>query len=268
MADASTADQTLAGKWPIRDMVGLVRSMIDEVECHVFQKESLPEELVQGLYGAIDNIEAEVIRRRAALSLVRNQISGGQVFPEALTQKDDNDLEGSLAEKHGSDNSQNPDEENANKDSQPVVVDKQDTLGSLQDNIKAIQSVILFRMNNSMLSETSTTTSMVSFSILEEEMEILDGLLGHVTGSFKPSHDQSAELLQTKLMALPTLLSALFNMEIREAAEKGSDIDEKNMMDMVMENQKRTNVLRDIEGIANQVKTSCEAFKRMMESSN
>lgn len=263
MANASTADQTLAGKWPIRDMVGLVRSMVDEVECHVFQKESLPEELVRGLYDAINNIEAEVIRRRAALSLVQNQISGGQVLPEALTPKD-NDLEVSSAEKQESSDFQNLEEESAKKDSRPVVMDKQDTLDSLQDNIKAIQSVILFRMNNSMLSETSTTTNMVSFSILEEEMEILDGLLGHVTGS----HDQSAELLQTKLTALPTLLGALFNMEIREAAEQGSDIDEKNMMYMVMENQKRTNVLRDIEGIANKVKTSCEAFKKMLQESS
>lgn len=264
MANASTADQTLAGKWPIRDMVGLVRSMVDEVECHVFQKESLPEELVRGLYDAINNIEAEVIRRRAALSLVQNQISGGQVLPEALTPKDNNDLEVSSAEKHEPSDYQNLDEEDAKNDSRLAVVDKHDTLDSLQDNIKAIQSVILFRMNNSMLSETSTTTNMVSFSILEEEMEILDGLLGHVTGS----HDQSAELLQTKLTALPTLLGALFNMEIREAAEQGSDIDEKNMMNMVMENQKRTNVLRDIEGIANKVKTSCEAFKKMLESSS
>lgn len=264
MADASTADQTLAGKWAIRELVGLVSSMIDEVECHVLQQESLPEELVQGLYKTITNIEAEIIRRRAALSLIQDQISGGQVLPDTPTQED-NDLEDSLAEKHGFNDSQNLDGDNAKRNSRPVVVDKQDTLKSLQDNIKAIQSVILFRMNDSMLSKTSTTSSMVSFSILEEEMEILDGLLGHVLGS---SLDQSAELLETKLMALPTLLSALFNMEIKEAAERGSDIGEENMMDMVMENQKRTNVLRDIDGIANQVKTSCEAFKKVLGDSS
>lgn len=150
--------------------------------------------------------------------------------------------------------SHNLEGQSTNKDSQPTEADKHDMLDSLQDNIKAIQSIILLRMNNSMSSKARSTSSMVSFSILEEEMKILDGLLERVTGSYNPPHDENGDGLETKLMALPTQLSALFNMEIREAAQEDSDIDEKMMMDMVVENQKRTSVLRHIELVANKVK--------------
>jgi hypothetical protein len=240
--------------------------MIDKVECHVLLKESLPEGLVQGLYETINNIEAEILSRRPALSLVQNQIEGcdtgtvpsqsewaQHVLPVNTTQKDNN-LGSSLAANQGCTESWYLERQDANEDSRPVVADKQGALDSLHDNIKAIQAVVLFRMSDSMASKTSRTSSMVSFSILEEEMEILDGLSKHVTGSYKPPDDQSGDLLEIKLIALPTLLNALFNMEIREAVEQGSDIDDNAMMNMVMENQKRTNVLRDIDGIANRVK--------------
>ncbi|KAH8752987.1 hypothetical protein F5883DRAFT_651143 [Diaporthe sp. PMI_573] len=266
MSYTSTTDGLLGGNWSVGDMVTLVRSMIDKVECHVLLKESLPEGLVQGLYETINNIEAEILSRRAALSLVQNQIEGcdtetvssqsewaQHVLPVNTTQKDNN-LGSSLAANQGCTESRYLERQDANEDSRPVVADKQGALDSLHDNIKAIQAVVLLRMSDSMASKTSRTSSMVSFSILEEEMEILDGLSKHVTGSYKPPDDQSGDLLEIKLMALPTLLNALFNMEIREAVEQGSDIDDNAMMTMVMENQKRTNVLRDIDGIANRVK--------------
>jgi hypothetical protein len=266
MSHTSTTDGLLGGNWSVGDMVTLVRSMIDKVECHVLLKESLPEGLVQGLYETINNIEAEILSRRAALSLVQNQIEGcdtgtvssqsewaQHVLPVNTTQKDNN-LGSSLAANQGCTESWYLERQDANEDSRPVVADKQGALDSLHDNIKAIQAVVLFRMSDSMASKTSRTSSMVSFSILEEEMEILDGLSKHVTGSYKPPDDQSGDLLEIKLIALPTLLNALFNMEIREAVEQGSDIDDNAMMNMVMENQKRTNVLRDIDGIANRVK--------------
>ncbi|KAK7707788.1 hypothetical protein SLS63_013662 [Diaporthe eres] len=123
-----------------------------------------------------------------------------------------------------------------------------------ENNIKAIQSIIHLRMSSSMSSKTRSTSSAVSFSILEEEMEILDGLLEHVTGSSKPPNDENGDVLENKLMALPTQLSALFNTEIREVTHEGNDIDEQIMMDMVVENQKRVSVLRHIELVANKVK--------------
>lgn len=265
MARTPTAE-TLAGQWSIKDMITIVQSLIDEVERHVLQTEALPPGLVQGLYETINNMEAEILRRRDALSFAKTRTdesdSGSEysqdedevpILPVASAHKD-NDSQASLAAEQGPTGRQNLDGQTRNKDSQPAVVGKHDVLASLQDNIKAIQSIILLRMNGSTSSKTRNTSSMVSFSILEEEMEILDGLLERVTGSDKPPTDKDGDVLERKLMALPTQLSALFNTEIREAAYEGSEIDENVMMDMVVENQKRVSVLRHIELVANKVK--------------
>lgn len=261
MAHTSATDEALAGQWSIRDMLLIVQSLIDEVERHVVQQESLPDGLVQGLYETIDNIEADILRRRAELSLMESQVEGRGAgiassqrevavhVPPVAIPHEDNGFEASLASERGSTDSQNP-----NDDSQPAAADKQHILDSLQDNIKAIQSVIVLRINDYVSTKTSKTSSMVSFSILEEEMKILDGLLEHVLGASKPSIDQSGDVSEKSLMALPAQLSALFNMEIREVAQEGIVLDEKLMMRMVEENQKRTNVLRHIELVANKVK--------------
>lgn len=261
MAYSSTSDEVLAGRWSIRNVLSTVQSMIDEVEHRVVQKQSLPDGLFQGLYQTINNIEAEILRRRAELSLVESKFEGRgaglgdfqrevavQLTPVAIAQED-NDLEPSLAVEQRSADSQNP-----NKDSQPAVADNRDILDSLQDKIKAIQSVIVLRMNDSASNKTSKTSSVVSFSILEDEMRILDSLLEQVQGASEPSTDQSGDVPEQSLMALPSQLNALFNMEFREVAEEGSIIDETVMMDMMVENQKRTNVLQHIEAVANKVK--------------
>lgn len=266
MAHKSRTDEDLAGQWSIRDMIQIVQSMTDEVERHVLQKEVLPHELIQGLYENIDRMEAEILRRRTALSVAKTQIDeydseseysqdGDEVsIPPVAIAHEDNDLQASLAAEQSPTGSQSLDGQSTNKDSQPAVADRHDILASLQDNIKAIQSIILLRMSSSMSSKTRSTSSAVSFSILEEEMEILDGLLEHVTGSSKPPNDENGDVLENKLMALPTQLSALFNTEIREVTHEGNDIDEQIMMDMVVENQKRVSVLRHIELVANKVK--------------
>lgn len=240
--------------------------MIDEVEGHVLQKEALPHELVQGLYKTIDRMEAEILRRRTALSFAQTQIDGYDsgseysqdenevpTLPVAIAHED-NGLQASLAAEQSPTGSQKPDGQSTNKDNQPAVADKHDILDSLQDNIKAIQSIILLRMNSSTSSKTRSTSSAVAFSILEEEMEILDGLLEQVTGSYKAPNDEDGDALENKLMALPTQLCALFNTEIREVTHEGNDIDDEVMMDMVVENQKRVSVLRNIELVANNVK--------------
>lgn len=261
MAYSSTTDEVLAGRWTIRNVLSTVQSMIDEVERHVVQKESLPDGLVQGLYQTINNIEAEILRRRAELSLVESQLEGRgaglgdlqsevavQLPPVAIAQED-NDLGPSLAVEQRSADSQN-----SNKDSQPAVADNRAILDSLQDKIKAIQSVIVLRLNDSASNKTSKTSSMVSFSILEDEMKILDSLLEQVLGASKPSTDQSGDVSEKSLMALPDQLNALFNMEIQEVDKEGSVINQKVMLEMIVENQKRTDVLRNIELVANKVK--------------
>lgn len=266
MAHTPTSDEALAGQWSIRDMITIVKSLIDEVERHVLQKETLPHGLVQGLYETIDRMEAEILRRRTALSFAQARIDGYDsgseysqdenevpTLPVAVAHKD-NDLQASLAAEQGPTDSRNLDGQSTNKDSQPAVAVKQDILASLQDNIKAIQSIILLHMNSSTSSKTRSTSSAVAFSILEQEMEILDGLLEHVTGSYKPTNGEDDDVLEKKLTALPTQLSALFNTEIREVAHEGIEIDDEVMMDMVVENQKRVSVLRHIELVANKVK--------------
>ncbi|KAI7784958.1 hypothetical protein LA080_008357 [Diaporthe eres] len=266
MTHTSTTDEALADQWSSRDMISLVQSMIDEVERHVLQKEVLPHELIQGLYENINRMEAEILRRRTALSIAKTQIdeydSGSEysqdeddvpILPVAIAHKDNN-LQASLAAEQSPTRSQSLDGQSTNKDSQPAVASKHDILASLQDNIKAIQSIIHLRMSSSTSSKTRSTSSAVSFSILEEEMEVLDGLLEHVTGSSKPPNYENGGVLENKLMALPTQLSALFNTEIREVTNEGNDIDEQVMMNMVVENQKRVGVLRHIELVANKVK--------------
>lgn len=262
MTYTPTPDEVLAGQWSIQHMLLIFQSMIDEVERRVLQKESLTNGQVQGLNETINNIEAEILRRRDALSHVQNhKFQGGDtgiansrreavlhIPPIAIAQKDDPqtslkstglpDLGGQIT----------------NKDSRPTVLETDEIIDSLQDNIKGIQSVICLRMKDSLLTKRRETSSMVSFSILEEEMKILNGLSEHILEACEPSNDRSGGMLEEKLMALPAQLNALFNMEIREVAQEGSEIDEKVMMHMVMENQKRTNVLRHIELVAEKVK--------------
>lgn len=261
MAHTSTPDEVLAGQWSIRDMLVIVQSMIDEVERHVLQKESLTDGLVQGLYQIINNIEAEILRRRDALSLVEAQF-GGCDSGIANSQREaalhipsvavTDNPQTSLTAQQTSTDSPNLGRESGNKDSQPAG--KGEIVNSLQDNIRGIRSVIVLRMKDSLLIKTRKTSSMVSFSILEEEMDILDGLLELVLGACESSNGRIGGVLDGRLTALPAQLNALFNMEIREAAQEGSEIDEKVMMHMVVENQKRTNVLRHIELVADNVK--------------
>lgn len=274
MSYTSTADEIRSGKWSIQDLVSLALSMMDEVESHILLKESLPDELFQGLFKTINDIEAEILRRRAALSLVQEDVlvrqaetpSSQSEWAQDIASIESPQLENSSGVSLTTDQGFiQSDTEHGDKDHRTVAGEIQDTLASLHDSIKAIQSVVLLRMNASLPSKTSTTSSMVSFSILEEEMEILDGLLKHVAGSCKPSDDESRDLLETKLVALPTLLGALFNMEIREAVDDGSDIDDKVMMQMVVANQRRTNVLRDIERIAKRVKDVAVKSKTTLE---
>lgn len=259
MAHISTPDEVLAGQWSIRYMLVTVQSMIDEVERHVLQKESLNDGLVQGLSETINNIEAEIFRRRDALSLVESQSQGRDtgiansqrgaaphIPPVAVAHKDD-------PQRTAEQRSPDLPGQSTNKDDRPSVLGTDETADSLQDNIRGIQSVIGLRIKDCLSNKRGKTSSMVSLSILEEEMKILDGLLEHVLGACEPSDDRIGGVLE-KLMALPAQLNALFNMEIREVAQEGSEIDEKTMMYMVMENQKRTNVLRHIELVADKVK--------------
>jgi hypothetical protein len=278
MSHTSINDEFLTTKWSIQGMITIVRSVVTHVETYVLRKESVPEELIQGLYEAIDSIEADIISRQAAISLLElddqnrgsdfeiapSQIQiGGDVLQVNITQE--TNPGGSNAVEQGFIESENPNREDTSKCSQAIVVDKHATMDFLQNKIQVIQSVILFRMRNSKPSDTSTTSSVrVSFSVLEEEMEILDTLSKHVMGSYKPWDDQTGDLMETKLTALPNMLNSLFNEEIQEAVERGSEIDEKTMMGMVVENQKRTAILRDLNYIAKQVK---EATRNMSQNS-
>lgn len=270
MANTFTTDEILAGQWSIREMVTMIQSIIDEIEGYVVQNEALPPGLLQGLYETIDNIEAEILRRRAALPLVQSSSDGYDLettHPQSegemrrlpvSTSQGQNTLQESLAIELGPTNSQNPDVQSTNKESQPAQADQNDVLSSLQDNVKAIQSVVLLRKNSPMLSKTRSTISMVSMSILEEETKILDELLEQAAGVHEPSNHLNSDGMEKRLMDLPTQLSALFNMEVQEAAQGGSEIDDKVMMHMVVENQKRTDVLRQIELIASKVKEATQ----------
>lgn len=266
MAHSFTTGEILAGRWSIREMITMIQSITDEIEGYVAQKEGLPEGLVQGLYETIDNIEAEILRRRVALPLLQNsshghdldtthsQSKGEMHIPPVSIFQGENKSEASLASELGATKSQNPDVQSTNKESRPAEGNKHDVLDSLQDNVKAIQSVVLLRKNNSMLSKTRSTISMVSLSILEEETKILDELLEQAAGVHEPSDHLDSDGMEKRLMDLPTQLSALFNMEVQEAAQGDNEIDDKVMMHMVVENQKRTDVLRQIELIAHKVK--------------
>lgn len=266
MAYQSAVDKVLAGQWSIQEMTAIFNSLIDEVESHVIQNESLPHSLVQGLQETINNIEAEILQRRAALSLVKSQLDGCNAglaspqrevamnIPLAATAQQDTDLQGCLETEQVSNSPQHLAGQSANEDSQPAMADKSGMLDSLQDNIKAIESVIILHMTDAQPTKTGRTSSMVSFSILKEEMSILDSLSQHVLAASSLSNDQIAGSLEKRIMALPAQLSAVFNMEIQEAAQKGSEIDDKDMMQMVLENRKRTDVLRRLEMIADRAK--------------
>ncbi|KAG8157466.1 hypothetical protein KVR01_012850 [Diaporthe batatas] len=278
MSDKSSADEVLSATWSIQNLIQSVSFMMDEVECNVLLTKSLPDEVLKGLCKTINDIETKVLRRRAALSLAQNHTTA--CYTEADTSQRELDeilligstpshtsFQSQSAADEGSIRSEDLDTEYENKDSRAPAGEIQGTIDSLHESIKAIQSAVLSRMNASMPSKESTTSSMVSFSILEEEMEILDGLLKHVVGSYKASDDESSDWLEIKLVGLPTLLSALFNMEIREAVEDGSDIDDNVMMEMVVANQTRTNILRNIEAIAKRVKDLALKSKTMLEES-
>ncbi|KAL1849397.1 hypothetical protein Daus18300_013279 [Diaporthe australafricana] len=128
------------------------------------------------------------------------------------------------------------------------------TLNALQDDIKAIRSVVFIYITNAIPFKKRSTSGMVSFSIFEEEMAILDGLLEHVLKLYDPSHHVSGDVLEERLSALPLQLNALFNTEIEESAQKGKEIDQKVMMRLIIENQKRTEVLEHIYRITNRIK--------------
>lgn len=108
---------------------------------------------------------------------------------------------------------------------------------------------------------TTTTTSAVAFlSVLAEETDMLTTMQTQIANLFvreRPDDVGGEEIvLEQKLDALPVQLQAVFNMQCREREQERQrsssrcvPIDERTMLRIVTENQKRTEIFRNIQRI-------------------
>lgn len=126
-------------------------------------------------------------------------------------------------------------------------------LDELQQDVHALLSIIATQMADFQSLQHRQTSELAWFSVLGEESAILIDLKNQIEDLYEPSQGMgerlSHEVLQGRFDALPVQLQAVFNMQCHERESQGGEIDDAEMMIMVLENQKRTDLLRSIQNI-------------------
>lgn len=242
MEQTSTSNKALANQWSIRKLVVSTQGILDEAEKFIFQDGILPQGLVHRLHETINNMEAEVLKNHQNTKFKAENMDLGR---NMATFNKEGEFRTSVEPQELFIHSKTLNQGQRNE----ILI-----LDALQDDIKAIRSVVFIYMTNAVPLKKRSTSGMVCFSIFQEEMAILDGLLENVLKFYEPSHHVSDDVLEERLGVLPLQLNALFNTEVEEAAQKGKEIDQKAMMRMIIENQKRTEVLQHIYRITNRIK--------------
>ncbi|KUI70483.1 hypothetical protein VM1G_06585 [Cytospora mali] len=134
-----------------------------------------------------------------------------------------------------------------------VLAEPQSKLEEIQEDVYALQSVISIQMADFRSLKKRQTSELAWFSILEEEYEILLDLGSQIEDLYEPwdgmGEGLAHELLQVRFDALPIQLQAVFNMRCQEGERQRREIDDEEMVHMVLENQTRTEMLRNIQNL-------------------
>lgn len=134
-----------------------------------------------------------------------------------------------------------------------VLEEPRPKIADLQENVYALLSVISMQMAGFRSLKQRKTSELAWFSILEEESSILTDLNNHIEDLYESPDGMGErlclEILQIRFDAISVQLQAVFNMQCHERESQGGDVDDEEMMAMVLENQKRTEMLRSIQNV-------------------
>lgn len=134
-----------------------------------------------------------------------------------------------------------------------VQADTNPALEAIQEDIYALTSVLSMQMADFQSLKQRQVSELALFSVLEEAFEILMDLNDQVDDLYQPSNGMGEGLahgiLQLRLDALPLQLQAVFNMDCQERERQGEEIGDDEMVAMVLQNQKRTEMLRAIQDV-------------------
>ncbi|ROV99841.1 hypothetical protein VSDG_02990 [Cytospora chrysosperma] len=117
-----------------------------------------------------------------------------------------------------------------------VLEEPRPKIADLQENVYALLSVISMQMAGfRSLKQRKTNLN----NHIEDLYESPDGM----------GERLCLEILQIRFDAISVQLQAVFNMQCHERESQGGDVDDEEMMAMVLENQKRTEMLRSIQNV-------------------
>lgn len=145
-------------------------------------------------------------------------------------------------------------------------------LEEMQEEIQALLTVVWGQIMASTMLEQRQTSDLAWYSILEEERGILLDLNDEIHDLYDPLHGMEGvlayEIQQDRFDALPVQLHAVFNMRCREWELQGREVGDEEMARIVMENQKRTDILRGIQELINRKLNVVLEIEKILEESD
>lgn len=145
-------------------------------------------------------------------------------------------------------------------------------LEEIQEEIQALLTVVWGQMMASTMLEQRQTSDLAWYSILEEERGILLDLNDEIHDLYDPLHGMEGvlayEIQQDRFDALPVQLHAVFNMRCREWELQGRELGNEEMARIVMENQKRTDILRGIQELLDRKLHVVLEMEKILEESD
>ncbi|ROW04771.1 hypothetical protein VMCG_04760 [Cytospora schulzeri] len=273
MASSNTAipDDQSTASLTLEDLAMGVRSLIAEAERFVLQERGtlLPPGWTDKIYSMIDEAEAHIQIEQAShisecehhrLQVSRDSteawwrsskqvcyssteaVCQGTALADERRKSGDSAVSAELSNHH------------VYIEQQIFALSHPDTsLEDLQGDVYALLAIISMHMADFRSLKQRQTSELAWFSILEEESAILIELNNQIEDLYEPPHGMGEkichEVLQDRFDGLPVQLQAVFNMQCHERESQGGEIADDEMMQMVLENQKRTDMLRKIQTV-------------------
>lgn len=248
---------------PLGNFVVDAKSLIAEAEQHMTEKKDslLPADWAQKFYAIIDKAEAQIKSEQVSqLSKPQHRQSGGSCSKQEVSYSSTevpHPQDGGVDVADDTRNSSNSailaelSNHHLHQEQKFVLAEFHSMLTDVQQDVHALVPVIQMSMAEFRALKKNKTSELAWFSILEEEYGILVDLNNHIEDLRDPVDDLGKglahEIIQHRFDALPVQLHAVFNMQCQEAEHQGSEIDDEEMVRMVLENQKRTEMLRNIQ---------------------
>ncbi|KAK7734003.1 hypothetical protein SLS53_007998 [Cytospora paraplurivora] len=294
LSSVSIDDMATSGL-TLQQLIMEAKDKIAEVERCVLagQGHLLPEGWARTIHSIIDEADARVRSEQASPTQGQNQHhKGGSDSTEAWWRANV-ELSFMIAEEshsetneHGSTKESEVVEEeqsvsdilaeirnyHARRDQKFGLAESHRKLEEIQEDIQALLTVIWGQMMATTTLEQRQTSDIAWYSILEEERGILLDLNDEIHDLYDPLHGMEGmlayEILRDRFDSLPVQLHAVFNMRCREWELQGREIGDEEMTRIVMENQKRTDILRGIQELLDRKLNVMIEMEKTLEESD